>query len=174
MSNDKYKQVGTFVKKDQVAKMSVIWEGRPSQIPYLLFKANLIIYIVLAVLAMCLIEDQLLRCACYVGLCVCIIYAFVKTNAIRYYAMKEGLVFKSLFMRYYIPWHEIDWNKSVKAVWQFGRRSYVFAGEYQVQHSKTGYLEYATMWYLKNYEDMTSAVLSYKHGREFDYEQKQK
>ena len=152
--------------------MHKTWEGKPSQVPYLLFKADFLSYMVLAIIAMYLFDEEVYKYAIYAALLVCTIYSILKTNAITYYTMREGIVFKTLFRLYFIPWYDVDWNITKRVIEQFKCRTYTFAGEYQVARSKNAYRNYATMWYLKDYEGMTSAVLSSRHEREFDYEQK--
>lgn len=158
MANQIEKQIGTFVKKNEVDKMHVVWEGTPSRLPYLLFKSDFILYCVLAGISMILVNDSTLRISIYVGLLVCAAFAVAKVVFTNYFVMKEGLIIQVCNRYYYISWHEIDWSKSVKATDQFKTRSYSFAGPWQIAHSKFGYLQYATMWYLKNPEEMVSKI----------------
>lgn len=169
MSTEKYRQRGSFIRASKLKEMKVFWEGKPSIIPYLLFRADLLNYILLAVVCMFIVKKMEWRVAVYAGLIICVMYAILKAKSVRYFITDEGIVFKSLFRTFLMDWSNVPWDRKNKIIDQFKCRTYMFAKEYEISYSKNAYRTYATMWYIKDYDKMLSALMSRRHKIEYGY-----
>ena len=161
MSSTKYRQIGMFVNPADLGNLTVYWEGRPSKVPFMVFRSDLLQYILLSVLVYFLVTDTTSRYAIIIGCAICCIYSIIKSSRVRYMITDGGLIFRTLFRTYCVPWNNISKVGKTRIIDQFRKRSYIFAGEYQVAHSKNAYLTYATMWYIKDYEHMVSILKKY-------------
>lgn len=158
MSEDKYKQIGLFIHKGDIANLDVVMRCKPATVPYLLFKANLLNYVLLLCVMMFIIQDSFVRNMVLAGMAICVVFATIKALSVEYLITKEGLVIKTLFKAYCIPWNKMPVDKEIKIIDQFNTRSYILAREYQVAHDKHAYLTYASLWYIKDYCKVASIM----------------